>query len=1191
MRSHCSNAAKGCSLLIVFLFSSVLPYVTRASQMQNPPPAPKDLGQLLPGNSSNQDMNGGEVHVFRVPLLQHQYLHTIVTQDGIDVSVSFFAPGTELAALTVNSPALIQMDSPNAYHGRESVSLVAPASGDFLLVVRSGDQGARPGRYKVQLQTLREPTEADLQRVKAEIAFLDGRRLRRAGTEASSKEAVAKYLEALSLWRLLGDRYSEACTLQVLGQTYYRARGRLDPVRDNLAAALDSLNQSLAVFRELEDPVGQAMVNNDIGAAIRDLDNPRNAVPFYDRAYELYERANDDWGKALMQNNIGIAFARLGDFGQALNHYEQALPIWQAARDRNMEANAYNNIGGALERLGYVTQALTKYQQALNIWQEIGSDRLASAYNNVAEINHSFGDTQTALDNYERGLTLHREQKNGAGEANILNNIGMVYADMGDADRALQYFQQSLVIWKSLNQKRGQATSFDNIGYAFYLLRRYDEALAPYEEARKLYSEAGDKQGETTVLTHLGMLYAVTSNITKALDSYEQAKKIQQDSGLKLGLAITLGQLANAHALAHNPERAIATFRDALTLWTELGDESGRARTLYGIASVENKRGNLIAARDTIAQAIKIVESLRARTANQQLRTTLLAAKHDYYKLDIDVKMRLGEQSTSGAFVEAAFESSEHARARSLADLLSERRADIRFGVRPELAAEELELNRNLSVVSGKLLMLRGSSVRPQESARVSTEIEALKKEFDALTARYNDVLARMRRESPRYAELTQPSPPQASRLKELLDSDTVLLEYALGDERSYLWAVTRSGIEGFRLRGRTEIERVAEGFRDLIAAYGLPKPGENDKQYLDRLREFPQQYAQRAAELNQLILGPVAGRIGSKRLVIVADGALQFIPFEALFAPSEPGADNARQPLGITNEVVYLPSASTLALIRALPRARSATRNVAVFADPVFGTNDDRVAAAHRRTTPASQGAVKLVALSRALRDVDLTAGDAATLERLLYTRDEANAIMSVVPIGSGMKAMGFSASRSNATSPAVSGYRIVHFATHALLDDKRPELSGLVMSLVDERGHPQDGFLRLGDIYNLNLPVDMVVLSACRTGIGREVSGEGLIGLTRGFMYAGASKVVATLWKVDDEATAVFMKSFYRHMLKEGMPASSALKLARSEVRQARAEWRSPYFWAGFVLQGDWRRSQLDQPPLKSKPSSGVR
>lgn len=331
---------------------------------------------------------------------------------------------------------------------------------------------------------------------------------------------------------------------------------------------------------------------------------------------------------------------------------------------------------------------------------------------------------------------------------------------------------------------------------------------------------------------------------------------------------------------------------------------------------------------------------------------------------------------------------------------------------------------------------------------------------------------------------------------------------------------------------------------------------------------------------------------------MVVADGVLQFIPFEALLAPGLAGDASARratnedadaEPLGMTNEVVYLPSASTLAMLRSSPRPRASEKNVAVFADPVFNADDDRVAAADRRATPPAKSAPKLAALERALRDFDLAGGE-GRLERLRYTLDEAEAIMSVAPAGSAMKAVAFSASRANATSPEIGGYRVVHFATHALLDDKRPELSGLVMSLVDERGRPQDGFLRLGDIYNLRMPVDLVVLSACRTGIGKEVRGEGLVGLHQGFMYAGASRVVSSLWKVDDEATAELMKRFYRHMLKEGRPAAAALRMAKSELRQARAEWRAPYFWAGFVIQGDWRPSQFDRATPKRNTALGT-
>lgn len=1188
------------------------------------PPALKEMGSVNPGEMRRQPLDGGESHVYRVTLARGQYLRAVVEQDGIDITVSFFGPGADPSAAGVKPVAY--MDTLNGLHGPESLSLVADAPGEYLLVARSEERGAMPGRYELRLEDAREPTESDLTRVRAETAYVEGRKFRRLGTSESGKQAVAKYGEALGLWRSLGDRYNEACTLHALGRTYYGGRGQLDAERTNFDAALDSLNRAFVIFRDLNDLFGQALVSNDIGSAARDLDTPHNALPFYERAYDLYERAGDQRGKAFVKSNIGYSYRLLGDFREALKHYEQALPICQAARDRDLEANAYNHIAAVLENLGDPTRALAMYKQALGIWQETGNSRLASAYNNVGAIYYRFGDTQAALENYERALALHREMKTAAGneanavgsamgEAQTLNSIGMTYADMGDTDRALEYFNQSLALCQSLSQKRGQADALDNLGYANYLRGAYAEALALYQQALALYQQVGDKQRESYVLTHIGMLHAANGDAPKALERYELAKKIQQDGGMKLGLAVTLDKIANAQASAGEAARAAETFREALALWADVGAERGRAASLYGLARVEAARGDLDAARELIGQSIKVVESLRARTMHPQLRTTLLASKYEYYELDVDVKMRLGAQSATpvalAEFTEAAFESSEQGRARGLRDMLYESQADVRAGVRPELAAKEGELKKRLCALSDRVLSQREELGRAQAAAKsadkseaskrelklqaLRSEIENLKREYDSLAAEYNDVQARILSQSPRYAQLTQHVPLKASKLRELLDADTLLLEYSLGEERSYLWAVTRERVEGFTLPGRAQIRRSAEALRDAVATYGSRKPGEGERQYLDRLRESPRLYARAAAELGRTLLAPVAGRLSSKRLVIVADGALQFIPFEALFTPVETAARRTAaegsdaQPLGMTNEVVYLPSASTLALLRSSPRPNANAKNVAVFADPVFNADDDRVAAADRNAAPASHAAPKLAALGRALRDVDLTAGE-VRLERLRYTLDEAEAIMSVAPAGSAMKAVAFSASRANATSPEVGGYRVVHFATHALLDDKRPELSGLVMSLVDERGRPQDGFLRLGDIYNLKLPVDLVVLSACRTGIGKEVRGEGLVGLTRGFMYAGASRVVSSLWKVDDEATAELMKNFYRHMLKEGRPAAAALRMAKSDLRKARAEWREPYFWAGFVLQGDWRPSQFDRATPKRNTASGT-
>jgi CHAT domain-containing protein len=279
-------------------------------------------------------------------------------------------------------------------------------------------------------------------------------------------------------------------------------------------------------------------------------------------------------------------------------------------------------------------------------------------------------------------------------------------------------------------------------------------------------------------------------------------------------------------------------------------------------------------------------------------------------------------------------------------------------------------------------------------------------------------------------------------------------------------------------------------------------------------------------------------------------------------------------------HEVVNLPSASSLAVIRGETASRRpAEKTVAVLADPVFETNDPRVALARKRKSSGAGDAqiaanaqpAGAASLEKAMRSFDAATGRAG-LSRLPFSREEAEAIAALAPAGRVLKATGFQANRAAAISEELGRYRIVHFATHGLLNGEHPELSGLVFSLVDEDGKPQDGFLRLHEIFNLRLPADVVTLSACQTALGREVRGEGLIGLTRGFMYAGAPRVVASLWQVDDLATAELMKRFYQGMLKEGLRPAAALRAAQLEMAKQK-RWASPFFWSAFVIQGDWK------------------
>jgi CHAT domain-containing protein len=442
-------------------------------------------------------------------------------------------------------------------------------------------------------------------------------------------------------------------------------------------------------------------------------------------------------------------------------------------------------------------------------------------------------------------------------------------------------------------------------------------------------------------------------------------------------------------------------------------------------------------------------------------------------------------------------------------------------------------------------------------------QAQAAAKEIETLTTEYDQVQARIRQTSPRYAALVEPSPLSVEAIqKRVVDQDTLLLEYALGEKKSFVWAITPDSVKTFELPGRTAIEQQAKRFYQLLTERGLSVPNETLAQRNQRLAHADADYPQAAANLSRMLLAPLAAELKQKRLVIVAEGVLQYLPFSAL---PEPGSEGAGHPLIIDHEIVTLPSASVLAVLREeFGNRKPASNTVAVFADPVFSPNDSRLNRGGRASVEDA------ASFADAQRSVSAAGLD--SLVRLRFSRQEAEDIASLAGDKRNLKALDFSAKRSMVTDARLADYRIVHFATHGLINNQHPDLSGIVLSLVDEQGRPQNGFLRLYDIYNLKLNADLVVLSACQTALGKEIKGEGLIGLTRGFMYAGAPRVVASLWRIDDRATADIMKRFYEAMLKDGRSPAAALRAAQiSMVRDKR--WQSPHFWAAFTLQGEWR------------------
>jgi len=587
---------------------------------------------------------------------------------------------------------------------------------------------------------------------------------------------------------------------------------------------------------------------------------------------------------------------------------------------------------------------------------------------------------------------------------------------------------------------------------------------------------------------------------------------------------------------------------------------------LFNIAHMARALGRLAEARAHAESALKIIESLRTKVVSQELRSSYFATAQGQYEFYIDLLMQIHKQMPSEGNNAIALQAVERARARSLLESLAEANADVRQGVDSILLARERSLQQRLNQKAEELLKLEANKAD-------ETRLAASKREADALTIELQQVQTQIRQTSPRYAALTQPQPLATAEIqRQALDADTLLLEYSLGAERSFLWAVTPTAINSYELPKREAIEAAAQRIHGLLSDPSGVR-GQTAKPRDLRLKETRGQYVAAAASLSQMLLGPVASQLGRKRVVIVADGILHYIPFGALPDPNRrTESDGNWQPLVVEHEIVNLPSASTLAVLRReLAGRKPAAKTLAVLADPVFTTDDERFKARANRAAPKPDESVAGLARQRILKQL-AQAKDGLKIARLPFTRQEAEQILALAPAGAGMKALDFEASRATAASERLGQYRDIHFATHGLADSERPELSTIVLSLFDEQGKPQDGFLRAHEVFNLNLPAEMVVLSACETGLGRLTRGEGLVSLTRGFMYAGAARVVVSLWSVNDQATAELMTKFYRKILIERELPAAALRAAQIEMWRDK-RWEAPYYWAAFTLQGEWR------------------
>ena len=886
---------------------------------------------------------------------------------------------------------------------------------------------------------------------------------------------------------------------------------RLNPEREP-QRALDLFLECMRAWQQLGEPRLRMWNESYVGHVLAEfMDRQIEGLAYTERSVTSARETGDSFAEAFFLTNLGVASTRLGRFGEARKSLEDALQIHRAAGRRIREAAVLTGLGSLFSTYGDLQRALDRSHEALQLYAQLGDRR---------------------------------------NEAVARMNIGPTYVRLGDYEAALEHYRLALPALEK--EQRLRARVITQMAVAHLALGDRAAARGSLEEALAIYKALENRALEASTSTTLATLEREEGRLELAEDRLERAIGVFRASGERVMEATAQCELGETRRLLGDSAGARDAFRAGLSLVSEPGS-AGAVCAEAGLARVARDQGDLRGARTHVERALASVEALRGSLASVRARASALSRQQTLYELAVEIRMRQHEGEPGAGHDIAALEIAERARARSLLELLSEGGLDIREGVAPDLLAEERSLSAKLN-----------ATAEAQEQAVVAKKTEraeALAREVTLLMTRLAELEARLRRVSPRYAALTRPQPLSAGEIqRDVLDEGTLLLEYALGETTSYLWVVSTTAVRSYRLAPKAEIEVAARALYERLSA---PPPAAG--------------FEREAATLSRLVLGPAAEALGDKRLVVVAPGMLQYVPFGVLPAPGAPSGTSAPVVLLSRQEVMNAPSASVVAVIRREAGGRpTGRRTAAVLADPVYDRTDPRVrrhagAAREDRAQTGSAASTPGSALERALRSVR-GSSDRSALTRLPFSRQEADSIAALAPHGHVREALGFEASRETALSPELGQYAIVHLAVHGLLDAKRPELSGLVLSLVDEEGKRTDGFLRLHDVYNMKLAADLVVLSGCQTGLGKAVQGEGLVGLTRGFMYAGARAVVASLWQVDDESTAELMKRFYRGMLKENRRPAEALRAAQLEMSRDK-RWSAPFYWAGFVLQGEWR------------------
>jgi len=921
--------------------------------------------------------------------------------------------------------------------------------------------------------------------------------------------------------RASGDLELQAALHCVLSRAYSFAG-------EDVSEMLSHNQQALGIYKQLGDWEGQfQMALQSLACDLR-LGQFDQAVALIQNYYAKARQFEHRRWESVCLSTMADYFAARGENEAALDAYRESCRLRDTYDLAPGDVQTERLIAGIYRKMGRLSEALEVLEGARRRTLAVGyKTNEAFVLRSIGVLCEEMGDYVKALRYQMESVRLLREQGRGWPAGAGVSNIAAIYATLGSYALANTYYEESLASARQYHDAGEEQRLLNELGALFLRLDRPKAALVYLTQAAAMAERVRYEPFRADILLNTGDAYMRLGRYPEALESIRGSLNVARALGSKPLEAETLAALGDCFLRMGDFAGSQTSFSESLAL----GDQAGLAQVVVaahrGLADVLRNRHEELPALEHLRTAIDTIEAQRNSVPAPDLRASFVARNWRVYSDVVDVLSALHAQDLGKGYDRMAFDYAERGRARSLLDTLSEAKTHVTAGLTEEQSSRQSALLSAISKASAALLQDR--------SALTKQALEQSERNL-------NEWAIQLRTTNPKYQELQYPEAYSLDRIQSSIAvQNAAALEYALGAVRSQLWVITANRVVMVALPGRDAIEKTVKAYRSAIARHPSRESNSgSDLQHASRLYKF-------------LVEPAVKYLARERKLVIVPDGPLYYLPFETLIrntAPSQPGF----RYLVEDYTVVYAPSASVFASLQQGEgrNSHAQQRELVAYGDPVFSARGSVASG------KAEAGELVRSAYQRS----------GVRFAPLPNTRVEVREIAKLFPPGMRTVHLGHDASKVSVKNEYLEQYRRIHFATHAVIDEEIPARSGLVLSLVDASA--DDGILRMAEIFNLKLDADLVVLSACQTGLGKLIKGEGMVGLTRAFMYAGTPRVAVSLWEVNDLATADFMKAFYRSM-KAGQTPAAALRAAKlSMIHSSAHAYHHPYFWAPFVLVG---------------------